>query len=130
MRYMFIVKATKDSEAGMMPGKELLIRMGKYHEELVRAGAVLDVSGLQPNSTGWRIQCSGGKRTVIDGPFTESKELIAGYTIIQVPSREDGDGMGSALSQSRNRRSRGRDRGAPAVRTAGLSAQRSSRALS
>ena len=89
MRFMIIVNSSKDSEAGVMPGEELLTRMGKYHEELVRAGAVLDASGLQPSSKGWRIQCSDGKRTVIDGPFTESKELIAGYTIIQVQSREE-----------------------------------------
>jgi hypothetical protein len=89
MRFMIIVKATKDSEAGVMPEEKLIAEMAKYHEELVKAGTVLDASGLQPSSKGWRIKYSGTKRTVIDGPFTESKELIAGYTLIQVKSREE-----------------------------------------
>jgi len=85
---MMIVKASKDSEAGVMPGQELLSAMGKYNEELMKAGVLLDVAGLQASSKGARIQFSGGKRTVVDGPFTEAKELIAGYWIIQVKSRE------------------------------------------
>ncbi len=93
MRFMIIVKATKDSEAGVMPeGKEmekLVGAMATYHEELAKAGALLDASGLQPSSKGWRIKHSGEKRTFIDGPFAETKELIAGYTIIQVKSREE-----------------------------------------
>jgi len=89
MRFMIIVKATKDSEAGVMPEEKLIAAMAAYHEELAKAGAVLDASGLQPSSKGWRIRYSGGKRTVIDGPFTEAKELIAGYTLIQVKSREE-----------------------------------------
>jgi len=89
MRFMIIVKASRDSEAGVMPGEDLLAAMANYHEELQKAGALLDGSGLQPSSKGWRIQYSGGKRTVIDGPFAETKELIAGYTIIQVKSREE-----------------------------------------
>src|SRR5512143_1429376 len=89
MRFMIIVKATVDSEAGVMPEESLLAEMAAYHEELAKAGAVLDASGLQPSSKGWRIRYSGGKRTVIDGPFTEAKELIAGYTLIQVKSREE-----------------------------------------
>lgn len=89
MRFMIIVKATKDSEAGVMPEEKLLAEMAKYHEELAKAGVLLDGSGLQASSKGWRIKYSGGKRTVIDGPFTESKELIAGYTLIQVKSREE-----------------------------------------
>jgi hypothetical protein len=89
MRFMIIVKATKDSEAGVMPEEKLLAEMAKYHEELVKAGVLLDGSGLQPSSKGWRIRYSGGKRSVIDGPFTETKELIAGYTLIQVKSREE-----------------------------------------
>lgn len=89
MRFMIIVKATKDSEAGVMPEEALIARMAQYHEELVKAGALLDASGLTASSKGWRIQYSGDKRTVIDGPFTEAKELIAGYTLIQVKSREE-----------------------------------------
>ena len=89
MKFMIIVKANEDSEAGKMPSEELLSAMGKYNEELMRAGVLLDLAGLQPSSKGARIQFSGGKRKVIDGPFTETKELIAGYWIIQVKSREE-----------------------------------------
>ena len=89
MRFMMIVKANKDSEAGKMPGEELLSAMGKYNEELMKAGALIDLSGLQPSSKGARIKISGGKRLVIDGPFAETKELIAGYWIIQVKSKEE-----------------------------------------
>jgi hypothetical protein len=89
MRFMIIVKATKDSEAGVMPEERVFAQMAQYHEELQKAGALLDASGLHPSSKGWRITWSGGKRTVTDGPFTEAKELIAGYTIIQVKSREE-----------------------------------------
>lgn len=89
MRYMIIVKATKDSEAGAKPPEELFAAMAQYHEELQKAGVLLDASGLQPSSKGWRVRYTSGKRTVIDGPFTETKELIAGYTIIQVKSREE-----------------------------------------
>ena len=89
MRFMIIVKATMDTEAGVMPGEELMASMATYHEELQKAGVLLDGSGLQPTSKGWRIRYSGDKRTVIDGPFTETKELIAGYTIIKVKSREE-----------------------------------------
>jgi hypothetical protein len=89
MRYMILVKATKDSEAGVKPPEELFAAMADYHEQLVKAGVLLDASGLQPSSNGWRVKYSGGKRTVIDGPFAEAKELIAGYTMIQVKSREE-----------------------------------------
>jgi hypothetical protein len=89
MRYMIIVKGNRDTEAGVMPPESLFEEMAAYHEELQKAGALLDASGLQPSSKGWRIKYSGGKRTVTDGPFTEAKELIAGYTIIQVKSREE-----------------------------------------
>jgi len=89
MRFMMIVKATKESEAGVMPSEKLLSAMGKYNEELMKAGVLLDLSGLQPSSKGVRVKFSGGKRTVTDGPFTETKELIAGYWIIQVKSREE-----------------------------------------
>ena len=89
MRFMIIVKATKDSEAGVRPSEELFADMADYHEQLVKAGVLLDASGLQPTSKGWRVRYSGGKRSVVDGPFAESKELVAGYTIIQVKSREE-----------------------------------------
>ncbi|MGB5080606.1 MAG: YciI family protein [Burkholderiales bacterium] len=89
MRFMMIVKATKDSEAGVMPSEKLIAEMAKYHEELQKAGVLLDASGLKPSSKGWRVKYAGAKRTVIDGPFTETKELIAGYTMIQVKSREE-----------------------------------------
>ena len=90
MRVMVIVKATKNSEAGKMPTKELLTAMGKFNEELVKAGIMLDGDGLKPSSTGKRIRFSlGNKRTVIDGPFTETKELVAGYWIWQVKSLDE-----------------------------------------
>ena len=89
MRFMMMVKANKDSEAGQMPSEELLSAMGKYNEELMKAGVLLDLAGLQSSSHGARIKFSGGKKTVVDGPFTETKELIAGYWIIQVKSREE-----------------------------------------
>lgn len=89
MRFMIIVKANKDTEAGVMPSEEIFAAMAKYHEELVKAGVLLDASGLQPSSKGWRIKYSAGKRSVTDGPFAETKELIAGYTLIQVKSREE-----------------------------------------
>jgi hypothetical protein len=89
MRFMIIVKATKDSEAGVMPEEKLIAEMAKYHEELAKAGVLLDASGLQSSSKGWRIKYVDGKRTVTDGPFAETKELIAGYTLIQVKSREE-----------------------------------------
>ncbi len=89
MRFMMIVKANKDSEAGKMPSEELLSAMGKYNEELLKAGVLLDLAGLQPSSKGARIKFSRGKRTVVDGPFAEAKELISGYWIIQVKSQEE-----------------------------------------
>jgi hypothetical protein len=89
MRFMIIVKATKESETGVMPSEKLLAEMATYHEELQKAGVLRDGSGLKPSSHGWRIKYSGDKRTVIDGPFAETKELVAGYTIIEVKSREE-----------------------------------------
>jgi hypothetical protein len=86
---MIMVKATRDSEAGVMPEEGLIAAMAKYHEELVKAGALLDASGLQPSSKGFRVRYSGGKRALVDGPFTEAKELIAGYTLIQVKTRAE-----------------------------------------
>ncbi len=96
MRFMVIVKATKDSEAGVMPSEEVLAAMAKFNEEMVKAGVMLDGNGLQPSAKGARIRFPGGKlgqrtgtRTVIDGPFAETKELIAGYWIIQVKSKAE-----------------------------------------
>lgn len=89
MRYMIIVKASADSEAGVMPPDALLTEMAAYHEELARAGVLLDGSGLQPSAKGWRVRYSGGQRQVIDGPFAETKELVAGYTLIQVRSEAE-----------------------------------------
>jgi len=89
MRFMVMVKATKESEAGVMPSQQLLTEMGKYNEELVKAGVLLDAAGLQPSSKGARVQYSGDKRTVTDGPFAETKELIAGYWLIQVKSKQE-----------------------------------------
>ena len=89
MRFMVMVKATKDSEAGVMPEQSLLEAMGKYNEELVKAGVMLAGEGLHPSSKGARVRFSGSKRTVIDGPFAETKELVAGFWIFQVRSREE-----------------------------------------
>ena len=89
MRFMIIVKATKESEAGVMPEESLIAEMQKYHEQLAKAGVLLDGTGLQPSSKGWRIKYTAGKRTVVDGPFAETKELIAGYTLIQTKSKEE-----------------------------------------
>ena len=89
MRFMILVKATADSEAGAMPPESLWATMGAYHEELARAGVLLDANGLKPTSAAFRVVYNGEERRVIDGPFAESKELVAGYTVIQVRSREE-----------------------------------------
>jgi hypothetical protein len=89
MRFMVIVKATKNSEAGVMPSEKLLADMGKFNEELVKAGIMLAGEGLHPSSKGARVKFAGGKRTVIDGPFAETKELIAGYWLWQVKSKQE-----------------------------------------
>ena len=89
MRFLIIVKATRDSEAGVMPEDSLIAKMGQFHEELAKAGMLLDASGLQPSTKGWRIKYNGDKTTVVDGPFVETKELVAGYTLIQAKSREE-----------------------------------------
>jgi len=89
MRFMVIVKADKNSEAGVMPSRELLTAMGKFNEELVKAGVMLAGEGLHPTSKGKRVRFSGGKHTIIDGPFTESKELIAGFWLWQVRSMDE-----------------------------------------
>ena len=89
MRFMILVKADKNSEAGVLPDQKLLADMGKYNEELVKAGILLAGEGLQPSSKGARVKFSGDKRTVIDGPFSETKELIAGFWLWQVKSKEE-----------------------------------------
>ena len=89
MRFMIIVKASQDSEAGVMPSEELLSAMGNYNEELAKAGILVEGEGLHPTSKGTRVRFSGDKRTVIDGPFAETKELIAGYWIWQVKSKQE-----------------------------------------
>jgi hypothetical protein len=89
MRVMVIVKASSDSEAGKMPSQDLLAAMGKFNEELVRAGVMLAGEGLHPSAKGKRVRFSGSKRTVIDGPFTETKELVAGFWLWQVKSIEE-----------------------------------------
>jgi hypothetical protein len=89
MRFMILVKADKNSETGVLPDEKLLAEMGKYNEDLARAGVLLAAEGLHPSSKGARVRFSGTKRTVIDGPFTEAKELIAGFWLIQVKSKEE-----------------------------------------
>ncbi|HEX8944733.1 MAG TPA: YciI family protein [Gemmatimonadaceae bacterium] len=89
MRFIVMVKATAESEAGVLPSQQLLTEMGKFNEELVKAGVMLEGEGLQPSSKGARVKFSGSKRTVIDGPFAETKELVAGFWIWQVRSKEE-----------------------------------------
>jgi hypothetical protein len=89
MRFMVLVKANEDTEAGVMPSEELLTEMGKFNEELVKAGVMLAGEGLHPSSKGARVRFSGRERTVIDGPFTEAKELVAGYWLIEVKSLDE-----------------------------------------
>lgn len=89
MRFIVMVKATKDSEAGVMPSEKLLADMGKFNEELVKAGIMLAAEGLQASSKGARVRFSGAKRTVVDGPFAETKELVAGFWLWQVKSKEE-----------------------------------------
>jgi hypothetical protein len=89
MRFMILIKANKDSEAGVMPSEQLLTEMGKFNEELVKAGVMLAGEGLHPTSKGARVRFSGSKRTVIDGPFAETKELLAGFWLWQVKSKEE-----------------------------------------
>jgi hypothetical protein len=86
---MILVKATGESEAGVVPSEKLFAAMATYHEQLAQAGLLVDASGLQRSAKGWRIKYEGEKRTVVDGPFTETKELVAGYTVIHVSSREE-----------------------------------------
>ena len=89
MRVIVLVKATKESEAGVMPDEKILTEMGKFNEELVKAGVMLEGEGLHPSSKGVRVRCSGGRHTVIDGPFAETKELLAGFWLWRVPSMDE-----------------------------------------
>lgn len=89
MRFMIMVRATADTEAGKMPEDTLMAVMAAYHEQLAQAGVLLDAAGLQPSAKGWRIRYRNGQRTVVDGPYAEAKELVAGYTLIQVRNREE-----------------------------------------
>jgi hypothetical protein len=89
MRFMMLIKADQNTEAGKMPDEAILVAMGKYNEELIKAGVLLAGEGLQPSSKGARVRFAGGKTTVIDGPFSETKELIAGFWMIQVKSKEE-----------------------------------------
>jgi hypothetical protein len=89
MKFMIIVKASAESEAGVMPTESKMMEMAKYHEELQKAGVLVDASGLQATAKGWRVRYQGRNRTVVDGPFAETKELIAGYTVIQTKTREE-----------------------------------------
>ena len=84
MRYMLIIKATRDSESGVLPGEDMLERMTAFHEELARAGVLVDATGLRPSASGWRVEYRDGHRSFVDGPFAETKEIIAGFTIIRV----------------------------------------------
>ena len=118
MRFMVMVKADKDSEAGVLPSEQLLAEMGKFNEELVKAGVMLAGEGLQPSSKGARVRFSGDKRTVIDGPFAETKELIAGFWIWQVKSKEEAIEW---VKRCPNPMPGGvRDRDSPGVRGGGL----------
>ena len=121
MKFMVLVKATKDSEAGVMPTDALISEMVGFHEEMAKAGILVDGAGLRRSADGWRIKYSkGGKRSVVDGPFTETKELVAGYTIIDVKSREEALAWTKRLSEPVDRRRRGRDRGSAVLRAGGL----------
>ena len=89
MRFMILVKATPESEQGVLPGEKLIAAMAEYHEQLAKAGVLLDASGLQRSAKGWRVHYDGATRRVVDGPFAETKELVAGYTIIQTRTRDE-----------------------------------------
>ena len=119
MRFMIIIKASQDSEAGIMPSTELLTAMGNYNEELAKAGILLAGEGLHPSSKGARVRFSGDKRTVIDGPFAETKELIAGYLVVAGEIERRSHRMGQALPQP-DAGHRSRDRDSPGVRAGGF----------
>lgn len=113
---MIIVRRPRYSEAGVMPEEKLIAEMAAYHEELAKAGVLLDASGLQASSKGWRIEYSGEKRSITDGPFAETKDLIAGYTLIRGAIQGRSAQMDQALYQSRHRWQARRNRSAPVVR--------------
>ncbi len=118
MRFMVMIKADAESEAGVMPSQQLLTEMGKYNEELVRAGVMLAGEGLHPSSKGARVRFSGSKRTVVDGPFPETKELVAGFWLIQVKSKEEAIEWVKRMPEPD--RSGVRDRDPPGLRGRGL----------
>ena len=91
MRFMILVKANKDSEAGVLPAEEMIATMADFHEELSKAGVLLDANGLRASSKGWRIKWSKGKRTIVNGPFTEAKEVVGGYAIVNAKDRQDAE---------------------------------------
>src|SRR2546425_1324749 len=120
MRFMILVKATKNSEAGVLPDEKLLTAMGKYNEELAKAGVLLAAEGLQPSSKGARVNFSGDKRTVIDGPFAETKELIAGFWLWRGEAKAEGVEWGKARPQSLPFQSEARNENCPGVLAGGL----------
>jgi hypothetical protein len=109
MRFMIMVRATRDIEAGRRPAESLFAEMAAYHEDLAKAGVLLDAAGLKPSAEGWRIRYDGDRRTFVDGPFAEAKELIAGYTLIQTKTREE------ALEWARRYPNPAPDRGAAEI---------------
>ena len=130
MRFMIMVRATRDTEAGKQAPESLFAEMAAYHEALAKAGVLLDGSGLQPSAKGWRIRYSGDQRTVVDGPFAEAKELIAGYTLIQVKAREEAFEWARRFPNPARRPRRGGDRGPATLRARGFRAESDARALS
>ena len=126
MRFMVMVKANKESEAGVLPNEKMLAEMGKFNEELVKAGVMLAGEGLQPSSKGARVRFSGDKRTVIDGPFAETKELVAGFWLLAGEVEGRGDRVGQALPQSdAEARPRSRSARSSRPRTSARSSRRS-----
>ena len=127
MRFMILIKATKDSEAGVMPSEQLLTEMGKFNEELVQAGVMLAGEGLHPTSKGARVKFSGEKRTVIDGPFAETKELMAGFWIWQCKSKEEAIEWVKRCPNPHNEETRSKFARSSRPRTSVPSSRRSSR---
>ena len=125
MRFMIMVRANAQSESGTMPDETLVAAMAAYHEALAKAGVLLDANGLQPSSKGWRVRYSGGKGTIVDGPFAETKELIAGYTLIQVRSREEAIEWARRFPGAVRRTGGRRNRSAAALRVRRFSASES-----
>ena len=116
MRFMMIVKANKDTEAGVMPDEKLIAAMTRYNEELSKAGVLLDLAGLQPSSKGARIKYSGGRRIIVEGPFIETTGLIAGYWLIQVKSKQEAIEWASRAPAPHGEGAGGGDRASPALR--------------